>query len=66
MAFPAFFDALFDLADMWSERVEAAAYAELLLGLLREAEDGGALEGALRRFPPAAGEMFGGKEMEEV
>lgn len=30
MAFPNFFDAMFELADMWAEGVGAPAYADLL------------------------------------
>ena len=39
MDYPDFFDALFELADMWCDTVHAADYARLLNQLLEDAKD---------------------------
>ena len=39
MDYPDFFDALFELADMWCDTVDAGDYARLLNQLLEDAKD---------------------------
>ena len=39
MDYPDFFDAMFELADMWCQNVNAAEYADLLNQLLADAKE---------------------------
>ena len=38
MDFPDFFDAMFELADVWCEKISAENYAALLIDLLADAK----------------------------